>query len=136
MTRGAIRPYRNKAIFSALASIGFLPPERGAYGVSVPGLNTSGVCCAGRMPGGRSQRATSTVGSEKSGPAEQVHTQPVEQETVRRHPARGLEHGQGSSDKIWRVRRRSKTYKCSGKARGLIAKSPNPLLAALEGHAA
>jgi hypothetical protein len=62
-----------------------------------------------------------------------VHAQPVEKETVRRHPARGLEHRQGSSDKIWRVRRRSKTYKCSGKARGLIAKSPDPLLARWKG---
>jgi hypothetical protein len=102
----------------------------------VPGLNASVVCCAGRQPESRSQRATPTVRSEKRWPAEQVHAQPVEKETVRRRPTYGFKHGKSPRDKIRRPRRLRQSHKCGGQCHGLPAETSDPLLAALVGHPA
>jgi hypothetical protein len=85
-TSGATRPFRNRASFSALASM------RGRYAEYGAWRDASVVCERSGGWESRPERGATPVRNEKARPAQQVGAQPGKQEAVRRGPANGLAH--------------------------------------------
>lgn len=74
------------------------------------------------------------VGSEKSGPAQQMHPQLGKQEAVRGDPTDRLQHVQSPTDKMRGGRRRGQRRQGRAQGFGLPAKAVDPELTALVRH--
>jgi hypothetical protein len=75
-----------------------------------------------------------TVGNEKTRPAQQVHAQLGKQEAMSRRPTDGFEHVQGAAQEICRWHDRRQTGQGGAQSCRLLLKTTNPKLAALIRH--
>src|SRR5664279_6491867 len=128
-TSGATRPYRNRASFSALASM------TGRYAEYAPWRDASVVCGLSGGWESRPERGATPVRNEKARPAQQVGAQLRQQKPMGRDPTDGLQHVQGPGHEVRSSHRGGQRCQCRAQACGLPLKTADPELAALVRHA-
>src|SRR5205085_8112779 len=95
---------------------------------------TNAVCLRSGSEPSRREADAATVRTEKTRPAQQVHTQLGKQETMSRCPTDGFKHVQGAVQKICRCHHRRQAGQGGAQSRRLPSKTADPELAPLIGH--
>src|SRR6266542_5918450 len=93
-------PYRKSASFSAFSSIEGVFLLDLSLGGKASRFHANGVWGGSGGRGGGGECGAAAVGSQTTGPAQQVAAHAAEQESVSADPAAGFEHGQGAVGEV------------------------------------